>query len=491
MRILQNTINSIAFVDKAVSSRVPTDETAGSEVVEVDGKECLIKCITDKLKEHSHVNTIRLIGHGSPGSLCIGRNPLTLESLYRKQEDIKQWQSALSDSCAILIYGCNVAEGREGISFIRAFAEISSAGVAASSARIGAGFPNILDQAIGTHSRSLLAGANAWESSNLELGTYTVTSDEDDGSSGTLRWAIDQANSNPDNSVINFSLPSGFDGVITLTSSLPAITENLVINGPGQNNLKIDGGNGFRLFDIRNGDSLTIEDITLTKGATSNGSLVFNSRGTFTANRVSFTDTNGRAFFSDNGTSYSAFNASTFNNNLIGIASDYGSTPSSVQADETQYTNRVYVANSLFTNNTTGISTERFIKVSNSTFSNNNRSVYAGGLNRAIIENNLFDGGSIGISTFNWTPTSWSSVGANNRLINNNTFMNLSYAVYLNDSWNDGQSTQRWTSLTNNSWDGTGLAWIGAQHWDTGSRSNLFVALTSINNDAIGTTVFT
>lgn len=79
--------------------------------------------------------------------------------------------------------------------------------------------------------------------------TYTVTKTIDDGSSGTLRWAITQANANAGYDVINFAiLPAGntFESsganswvVITVISVLPAITETVLIDGTTQTNTNL------------------------------------------------------------------------------------------------------------------------------------------------------------------------------------------------------------------------------------------------------------
>ncbi|HSD82212.1 MAG TPA: hypothetical protein VLG46_00035, partial [Anaerolineae bacterium] len=70
--------------------------------------------------------------------------------------------------------------------------------------------------------------------------TYTVTSTADDGSAGTLRWAIDQANTNAGSDTIDFAIGTvGSQQTITLTAALPTITDPSVIDGWSQ------GGAGY------------------------------------------------------------------------------------------------------------------------------------------------------------------------------------------------------------------------------------------------------
>ncbi len=69
----------------------------------------------------------------------------------------------------------------------------------------------------------------------LALAAFTVTSLLDDGSSGTLRWAINQANVDTDPvSNINFNIPGAGTQNISITSALPAISHPVIIDGTTQ-----------------------------------------------------------------------------------------------------------------------------------------------------------------------------------------------------------------------------------------------------------------
>src|SRR5271170_1548238 len=67
--------------------------------------------------------------------------------------------------------------------------------------------------------------------------TITVTTTADSGT-GSLRDAITTANANAGDT-INFSVT----GTITLLSTLPAITADMTITGPGANLLTVTGNN--------------------------------------------------------------------------------------------------------------------------------------------------------------------------------------------------------------------------------------------------------
>ena len=100
--------------------------------------------------------------------------------------------------------------------------------------------------------------------------TYTVTSLLDDGTPGTLRWAITQANADPFSTI---AFGPSLTGTITLTGSLPVITSTMTIDGPGRSVVTIDGANGNEIFHVDGAVSATISGLTLTNTVAGSASL--------------------------------------------------------------------------------------------------------------------------------------------------------------------------------------------------------------------------
>ena len=106
---------------------------------------------------------------------------------------------------------------------------------------------------------------------------YTVTSLDDtgngSGTSGDLRYAITQANANPD-SVIDFSVT----GTIQLTQALPNINGGMTINGPGPSLLTLNGGgpsSSFSDLSVENDVPATISGLTIMGGNAWDGGGVY------------------------------------------------------------------------------------------------------------------------------------------------------------------------------------------------------------------------
>src|ERR1041384_1764748 len=95
--------------------------------------------------------------------------------------------------------------------------------------------------------------ASVWIAVTLVTATKRVRANNftvmnlDDSGDGSLRQAIIDANATPGPDSIDFQ--DELAGTITLTSGqLPAITEDLTINGPGIFSIAVSGNNASRVF---------------------------------------------------------------------------------------------------------------------------------------------------------------------------------------------------------------------------------------------------
>ena len=305
--------------------------------------------------------------------------------------------------------------------------------------------------------------------------SLVVTSLDDTTANGTLRWAITQANATAGG--IYDSITFGVNGTITLTSALPQITQNVTITGNGRTNTIIDGNNLYRIFNVPSGRSLTISDMTLKQGQNVYGGLIYNSQGTVIATNIRFTAmTGGSAVWNNAAGSTATYTNCTFDYLSIGIGGDHGSTPQlpagiTTWADQTDsaFQNKTYVNNCVFSNNGAGINTQRFTKVQNSTFTNNGYAVNIQGLNRGQVLNSTFENNSIGVYHNGWLPPTF-NMGTDNRLISGNTFTTNGIAIYLDDTYNNGQKNQSWSTVTGNTWDASGV-WIRHYQWNGTSNA--------------------
>ncbi len=105
----------------------------------------------------------------------------------------------------------------------------------------------------------------------------------------TLRAAIEEANAQPTDDIINFDIPQtdpGYDGTswtIGLLSSLPDLNTNLAIEGPGANLLIVTRVPvvGFRIFRFTGTGVVSLSGLSMTNGGAGaeNGGAIINENG--------------------------------------------------------------------------------------------------------------------------------------------------------------------------------------------------------------------
>ncbi len=104
----------------------------------------------------------------------------------------------------------------------------------------------------------------------FEAQTFLVYDTADHGA-GSLRTAITNADLAGGSTIVFVT-----SGTIGLLSTLPPISSDVYITGPGANNLTISGGGSYQVFDIENGVTADISGLTITDGYAGNGGAIEN-----------------------------------------------------------------------------------------------------------------------------------------------------------------------------------------------------------------------
>ena len=112
------------------------------------------------------LQAIHVVSHGGVGLLTLGSRTVDAAALDSYRAELAQIGEALTADGDLLLYGCEVGDGREGMAFLQAIAAATSADVAASSNRTGApsaGGDWTLERAVGTvEATPVVADPSAW-----------------------------------------------------------------------------------------------------------------------------------------------------------------------------------------------------------------------------------------------------------------------------------------------------------------------------------------
>jgi hypothetical protein len=151
-------------------------------------------------------------------------------------------------------------------------------------------------------------------SSAAEASTWIVTKAVDDGSNGTLRYAINNAAAGD---TVTFNLPN-FSTILLTNSTQIVINKNLTIIGPGASQLIIDANmtGGADVFDIGGGAQVAISGVTLQGGY--DGIYVFSSGTAASLSAVTVGNCSAEGIYNDIGTTLSLANSTVSGNSQDG-----------------------------------------------------------------------------------------------------------------------------------------------------------------------------
>ncbi|MEA5496046.1 DUF4347 domain-containing protein, partial [Limnoraphis robusta] len=111
--------------------------SSDTEIILLNSTQNGIEYISQTLSCYKDIQFLHIVSHGNKGCLALGNQLLNSETLETHASRIQQWKTALAENGEILLYGCHVASGEEGIRFVRRLAELTQAKIAASNSLTG------------------------------------------------------------------------------------------------------------------------------------------------------------------------------------------------------------------------------------------------------------------------------------------------------------------------------------------------------------------
>ena len=131
---LHNSASSLVVIDPTVENyqQLVAGVQPNSEVLILDPAKDAIDQITQVLLGQSGISSLHLVSHGESGAIQLGETWLDRAALDRYQTEFQQWSKSFTQDADILIYGCDVALGETGRTFINQFSQLTGATIAAS-----------------------------------------------------------------------------------------------------------------------------------------------------------------------------------------------------------------------------------------------------------------------------------------------------------------------------------------------------------------------
>ena len=111
---------------------INSDDTRQFDVIVLDNTRDGIEQISEALASYESLDAVHVISHGNDGSIDLGASRVNYDTLIAKSTEISAWADAFSETGDFLIYGCNLAGGNTGESFVEALTRLTETDVAAS-----------------------------------------------------------------------------------------------------------------------------------------------------------------------------------------------------------------------------------------------------------------------------------------------------------------------------------------------------------------------
>ncbi len=129
----------IAFIDSAVAQRDTLVQglRAGVEVVLVDAGDDGLRQMAYYLEGRSGLDAVHLLSHGQAGEAVLGTVHLNAATLAAHAADLQRIGAALSADGDLLLYGCSVAQGSDGVNLLGQLRQVTGRDVAASTDTTG------------------------------------------------------------------------------------------------------------------------------------------------------------------------------------------------------------------------------------------------------------------------------------------------------------------------------------------------------------------
>src|SRR4028118_150983 len=179
-------VKNVLFVDARVGNwdSLARGATADTFVFVLDSTRDGVEQITRILANCSDLDSLQIVSHGREARVQLGSIELCSDNLETYSHLLQQWRKALRERGDILLFGCSVAAGESGATFVRRLglrggADIAAADNLTGSAALGGDWE--LKFATGEIKASIAIEKEVLEAYTYTLGTNETFKDRESG----------------------------------------------------------------------------------------------------------------------------------------------------------------------------------------------------------------------------------------------------------------------------------------------------------------------
>ncbi|MCY7382842.1 MAG: DUF4347 domain-containing protein [Microcoleus sp. CAN_BIN18] len=129
----------IAIIDTAITDleHLLGGIKPGTATYSLDNQTDAVEQIAKILAQHTNIQNLHIISHGSPGNLYLGTTALNSSNIKNYSPQLQKWRNALTPNASIILYGCNLAAGDAGNQFLTQLNQLTGANIAANTQPTG------------------------------------------------------------------------------------------------------------------------------------------------------------------------------------------------------------------------------------------------------------------------------------------------------------------------------------------------------------------
>ena len=136
---ITNQVREIVILDPTIpdSHHIASGIKPGTATYILESQPDAVEQITTILAQHTGIEALHIISHGSSGSLYLGTTQLNSSNIHNYTQQLQQWRNSFTPNASIILYGCNSAAGDRGRQFLTQVHQLTGANIAANPATTG------------------------------------------------------------------------------------------------------------------------------------------------------------------------------------------------------------------------------------------------------------------------------------------------------------------------------------------------------------------